>query len=76
MSTDTTSSVVLELSDRRPSGCRMGTTSGDKIGFLGTAPVARQTKASTLVDGTDTTATIITAVNAINTALINYGLTA
>jgi hypothetical protein len=76
MSTDTTSSVVLELSDLRPAGCRMGTTSSDKIGFLGTSPVARQTASSTLVDGTDTTATIITAVNAINTALKHYGLTA
>jgi hypothetical protein len=75
MASDTTSTVILELSDSRSTGCRMGRLTTDLIGFLGTAPVARQAAATALTPATDSTATISTAVNAINAALKAYGLT-
>jgi hypothetical protein len=76
MGSDTTSTVVLELSDSRPEGARMGRLTTDYISFLGATPVARQTAPTALTPASDTTATISTAVNLMRTAMVNYGLIA
>ena len=63
---------VKELSDKGPSGTRLGQSATDKIGFFGATPAVQP---ATIADATDA-ATAITRVNAVIAALETLGLTA
>jgi len=60
---------------RNPDGIKVGGASTDKVGFFGATPVVRQAAATDFTAG-DSTNTLGAAVNALNTALKNLGLTA
>jgi hypothetical protein len=64
-----------QIGTRNPDGAKFGAAATDKIGFFGATPVVRQTKAGALTGASDSTA-VAAAVNAINTALVNFGLVA
>ena len=65
----------FKVTDNCPDGALVGNSATSKVGFFGAAPVIQQTKASALTGASDSTA-VATAVNAINTALVNLGLVA
>ena len=65
---------VKQLSDGGTAGTSMGQNATDLVGFHGASPVA-QASAITLATGA-TISTVVTAVQAIITALSNKGLTA
>lgn len=69
---------VKELSDKGADGTRLGQSSTDKIGFYGTAPIAKQTAtlAAALTAGTTTPANIAAAVDELHAALSALGLIA
>jgi len=62
--------AVEYIGTNQPDGACFGLATTEKIAFLGSTPVVQQTGATTPTD----TATLITAVSAINDALIAFGL--
>lgn len=74
------------IGDGRPDGTIIGRTSTEKVGFFGTAPIDQEAANTAVTTSVTTTATttqlastvadLVTLVNAINTNLSNYGLTA
>lgn len=68
-------SNIYQVTDNCPDGAEIGKAATNKVGFFGATPVVQQTKANTLAAG-DSTTTILTAVNALNTAMVNLGLVA
>ena len=63
---------VLYIGDNRPDGVCIGVSSSEKVAVYGATPVAQQSTAATATD----LATALTLVNALKTALDNFGLTA
>lgn len=61
-----------QLSYGAPSGCMIGKSATEKVGFFGATPVVQQ---ATVAAGTDA-ATTLTCANACRTALRNLGLMA
>jgi len=64
-----------QVTDNCPDGAVVGNASTSKVGFYGATPVVRQTAATAFAAG-DSTSTMGAAINAINTALKNIGITA
>lgn len=64
---------VNYLGDNNPSGSCLGKTTTDKIGFYGTAPIAKATVAVT-VTTTASAAAVATDLAALRTALSNLGI--
>lgn len=78
--------AVHYLGDNGPDGTCMG-LSGEKVSFLGATPVSVQSAPSAVATTPATSSSpfgfaeaqanaIVTAVNSIRTALVNYGLIA
>jgi hypothetical protein len=63
---------VLYIGDNRPDGVCIGVSSSEKVAVYGSTPVAQQSTAATATD----LSTALTLVNALKTALDNFGLTA
>ena len=63
---------VLYIGDNRPDGVCIGVSSSEKVAGYVSTPVAQQSTAATATD----LATALTLVNALKTALDNFGLTA
>jgi len=68
-------SNYFRVSDDRSEGAMIGDSTDSPVGFYNTAPVGQQVAASTLTGASDTTA-VANAINALNTALKNIGITA
>ena len=66
---------VYQVTDNCPDGAEIGKAASNKLGFFGATPVIQQTAATAFSAG-DSTNTMGAAINAINTALKNLGLTA
>lgn len=64
---------LKELSDKNPSGTRLGQSSTDLIGFYGKTPLARPS-VTWPNTGTATTTLNETKVNRLMVALVNLGL--
>lgn len=62
--------AVEYIGTNKPDGASFGLTTSEKISFFGVTPVVQQTGATTPTD----LATSITAISALNTALVNLGL--
>ena len=63
-----------KVTDNCPDGALIGNSATSKVGFYGATPVVQQTGATDFAAG-DSTNTMGAAINAINLALSNLGLT-
>jgi hypothetical protein len=79
-----TTSIVKEVSDKRPAGIRVGQSSADLVGFYGATTIDRIASATFATVSAQTTKTttalrtdldnVIAGFNVVLNALLSYGL--